>query len=104
MKTESPVDHLIVQEMEHAKRLRREVKELSHRSLARKFGLATATIGRIAKGMEHEDGDIVRACLEEGKQLQADLARYTERAIAERYGCSRGRVCYVWQELGEVTA
>ena len=104
MKSESPVDHMIVREMQHAQQLRREVKELSHRSLARKFGLATATIGRISKGGNHEDGDVIRACLEECKQLQDELACYTERAIAERYGCSRGRVCYVWQELGEVTA
>ena len=93
----------ISRESEYADRLRREMRELSDKSLAQKFDLVFPgeTLAQGARRIvnitrdraRHEDSDLLKECHRERARLRKELKNYSDQAISRRHGTASSGVC-----------
>lgn len=75
-------------------------KEYGREALAQKYGLSTATVGQIVKGLKRKERPTVPDFLKEAIIEAADEEKLSVKKLAERFSLSRDLVKSVLKEAG----
>ncbi|WP_278366899.1 hypothetical protein [Marinobacter salarius] len=86
-------------------KLRRQAKELSNASLARKFECSERTIAKIANRMPvsvpEDEQRIIRACISERDRMKSEAAELSMHRLGKQYGLSKSSIASHLEYLAE---
>lgn len=86
-------------------KLRRQAKELSNASLARKFEHSQRVIAKIANHMPvsvpEDEQRIIRACISERDRLKSEAAELSMQRLGKQYGLSKSSIAAHLEYLAE---
>ena len=95
----------IAQEWLDAQKMRKEARELSNKSLAKKFECSRDAIARIANCMPcrvpEEDQILIRQCIAERDRLKSLASKSTIVGLCRRHKIGRERFISTLIEMGE---